>query len=135
MTTAVGLATGIGGARGVIVCGWPPDVNTTNYGSSYSETPDTNFAEFQPDVGPPKRRRRMSIATDMIAFSLIMTTAEYASFINFYRFGLADGTLPFSFPLGRTGVTSTYVFTGQAPAMKYVDFGLYEVSITMRNVP
>lgn len=116
---------------------WPGTVNTSNFGTNppYSETPDTNFAEFQPEVGPPKRRRRMSISSDTIAFSLIMTTAEYANFLTFYRTTISDGTLPFTFPRPRTGSTETWNFVGKAPTMRFLDFGLYEVSLTMKNVP
>lgn len=115
---------------------FPPDI-TINYGTGtpYGEKMDTNVTEFQPDVGPPKRRRRMSISTDLITFSLIMKNVEWESFKTFYRTTLADGTLPFTFPLGRTGVTGTYVFSGEAPAMQFVDWDLFEVSITMRNIP
>lgn len=114
---------------------WPPEVNATNFGNTYTETPNINIAEFQPPTGATVRRRRMSILTDTIAFSLIMTAAEYASFLFFYKTTLVDGVLPFSFPRPRTGATETWTFTTQASAMKFVDYGLYEVSMTLRNVP
>ena len=116
---------------------WPGTVNTTNFGSgtTYTETPDTNYAEFQPEVGPPKRRRRMSISSDTISFSLVMNPTEYANFLTFYRTTLLDGTLPFTFPRPRTGSTETWNFVGNAPSMKFLDYGLYEVSMSMKNVP
>jgi|GEM_PF-2396663 len=114
---------------------WPPDVNTYARTGTYSEQIDTNFSEFAPEVGPPKRRRRMSISSDTITFSTWMRSAEYASFLDFYRTVLADGTLPFLRARPRTGTTETFVFVGQAPSVKDVGYNLYEVQMTMKNVP
>lgn len=114
---------------------WPPDVNTYARTGTYSEQIDTNFSEFAPEVGPPKRRRRMSIASETITFSVWMKAAEYASFLIFYRLALADGTLPFQRPRPRTGLTETFIFTGQAPSMKDVGYSLYEVQMTMKSMP
>lgn len=114
---------------------WPSDVNTYARTGTYSENPDTNFAEFAPEVGPPKRRRRMSISSDTITFSVWMKAAECASFLTFYRTALADGTLPFIRTRPRTGTTETFYFTGQAPQMKDVGYNLYEVQMTMKSVP
>lgn len=114
---------------------WPSDVNTYARTGTYSEQIDTNFAEFAPEVGPPKRRRRMSISSETITFSVWMKTAEYASFLTFYRTALADGTLPFQRTRPRTGATETFYFTGQAPTVKDVGYNLYEVQVTMKNVP
>jgi hypothetical protein len=117
-----------------VVAAWPNTINVTNFGS-YGETPDTNFAEFAPDVGPPKRRRRMSISSDTLTFSMIMTSAEYATFLTFYRTTLQDGSLPFTFPRPRNGIIHQWVFTGQAPQCKFADYGLWEVTMTMRSIP
>jgi len=114
---------------------WPSDVNTYARTGTYSEQIDTNFAEFAPEVGPPKRRRRMSISSETITFSVWMRAAEYASFLTFYRTALADGTLPFMRTRPRTGATETFYFTGQAPAVKDVGYNLYELQLTMKNVP
>jgi SPRY domain/BNR repeat-like domain len=113
---------------------WPSGINQTQFGT-YSETPDTNFAEFAPEVGPPKRRRRMSISSDTVSFTLVMNNTEYALFLNFYRNTLKDGTLPFQFNRPRTGMLESFIFTTKAPSVKFSDFNLWEVEFTLRNIP
>lgn len=114
---------------------WPSDVNQDADATSYSETLDTNVAAFAPEVGAPKLRRRMSISSDTIAFNAQMTTVEYASFLTFYRTTLKDGTLPFTRTRPRTGATETFIFVGNTPALKAIDYGLYQVALSMKNMP
>lgn len=112
---------------------WPPDVNTVNFGN-YAEAPRTNIAAFDPDVGPAKTRRRMSISSDQLTFLLYMTTAEKTSFKAFFKNTIADGTLPFLFPLPDTGLTTTLNFDNQSPyQIRFTDYNLWEVTLTVRT--
>ena len=114
---------------------WPTTINVTNFSSDYTESMDTNFTEFAPDVGPPKRRRRMGISSDTLQFTMFMTEAETETFRSFYRNTLQDGTLPFTFPKPRTGIIETYTFSGSAPTIKFFDYGIYLVTMHVTNIP
>lgn len=114
---------------------WPAAVNQFVQTQSYGETPDTNVAQFQPEVGAPKLRRRMSISSDSFSFDVWMTGAEYAAWLAFYRTNLADGTLQFTRQHPRTLAIGTFIFTGSAPSMKAFGPDNYAVSITMKSVP
>lgn len=137
MTTAVGTAAGIGNAYGVgaSLISWPSNVNQDADSTTYGETPDTNVATFAPEVGPPKLRRRMSIASDTVSFNAQMTSVEYAAFLDWYRNSIADGTLPFTRTRPRTGSNETFIFVGNPPAMKSIDYGVFQVAITIKNIP
>lgn len=114
---------------------WPSDVNTYARTGTYSEKIDTNYAEFNPEIGSAKRRRRMSISSETLTFSTWMKTTEFASFLYWYRYALADGALPFIRNRPRTGSMETFTFSGDAPTMSDVGYNLYEVQMTIKNAP
>ena len=115
---------------------WPSDVNQIAQTSTYSEAADLNVASFKPEVGPPKLRRRMSISTDTLGFQLWVTSAEYASFLTFYRTTLKDGTLPFTFTHPRTKAVTSFVFAGDsAPKIEAMGADLFALSMTIRTLP
>lgn len=113
---------------------WPGTVNQDTQRQGYSETPDTNIASFAPEVGPPKTRRRMSISTDTLTIVLLMTAAEYANFLTFFRATLSDGTQPFTFTHPRTQSSVAFRFVG-APKMQALGPDLFSVSMTMQTLP
>lgn len=113
---------------------WPQDVNQNYLRGSYREAPDVNVARFQPDVGPPKLRRRMSISTDKIDFTAWYSSAEYAALLTFFKTTLKDGVLPFTRTRRRTGATEVFVFEA-SPSLEDFAPGAYKVAIALRSLP
>lgn len=114
---------------------WPTGVNLYAMTGSYSEKPDTNIAEFAPEVGPSKRRRRMSISSRVVSFTTRMTFAEYEIFDTWFRDTLKDGSLPFYRPRPRTGFVEQYIFDGDAPEAHDDGFNLMQVQLQMKRMP
>lgn len=113
---------------------WPSSVNQYAVRESYREVPDQNVAQFSPDVGPPKLRRRMSISTDKLALDIIMTGTEYATFLTFWRTHLKDGTLPFAFTRPRTQAVEAFNFTAP-PQVQDWAYDKYRLSLAMQQAP
>jgi hypothetical protein len=90
---------------------WPVNVNQAVYRDSYEELPEDNIAEFKSETGPPKRRQRTSIASDLLNFEGRVTAAERVALRAFHRVTLKNGSLPFTRNHPYTGVTGgSYVF-------------------------
>lgn len=102
--------------------------------NGYSDVPEENVASFQPDTGQPILRRRTSISADVVSFTVDMTFTEYAIFRAFLRTTLKDGTLPFVRTRPNTLVLETWRFAA-TPTAKALQWDLFEVAISMRNVP
>src|ERR1035437_8610620 len=88
---------------------WPAVSSKAQVGG-FTEAPERNIAEFQPDVGPPKRRRRSSITNDLISFSQWYNSADWDTIRTFYRTTLLDGVSPFTMNHPRTGNSQTWIF-------------------------
>jgi hypothetical protein len=114
---------------------------------NYQEAPERNLAEFQPEVGPPKRRRRTNVATVLYDFTVTMKSADYDTLIAFYRDTLLDGSLTFNRNLPRdpTGTQGTFEFMfTSAPMYKAIipgginsanPDGYGQVQMSMRKMP
>jgi hypothetical protein len=90
---------------------WPMGVPTAAIFKSFKRVPINNIAEFQPEVGPAKRRRRTSISMQTLNFQTVMTHLEAETLLEFYTDTLKDGALEFTRPDPRTCETITCIFT------------------------
>lgn len=111
---------------------WPSDVSSDFMLGDYTEELENNIAQFTPEVGMPKTRRRGSNSTEKITGSIIMTSTEYATFLDFFRDTIKDGTKPFNMLHPRTQTTTKLQFI-EAPSI--ADYGpdLWKVSVKMRR--
>lgn len=113
---------------------WPVSVTQNCVRGSYREAPDENVARFQPEVGPSKMRRRMSISSKQIQFESVLSLAECATLDTFWRTTLKDGTLPFTRKNPRNGATETYIFAG--PYQRIDLAGGYDrVAFSLHQIP
>lgn len=80
------MASGISMPSGMRLC---PILGT------WQETIQPNKVAFQPELGPPKLRRRGTARTYPTSFSVSLSRLERGSFWNWYRDDLIDGVLPF----------------------------------------
>lgn len=115
---------------------WPGTINQNVNVQNFNEVPDTNNAVFQPDVGPPKMRRRSSLSTSVFTFEGWFTSTEVDNINTFYKTTLLDGTLPFTrlHPRTQANDGSTYVFLN-APDVKTFSPVLFVVTFNLRKLP
>lgn len=113
---------------------WPVGLPQTPEYQAWSEKPQRNVATFQPEVGPPKQRRR-STANGAIAQAVfLMTDAQIAIFDTFYEDTLADGTIPFTWDHPVTGIEYTWSFE-DVPEKNAIQFNWNRVMATLRRHP
>jgi hypothetical protein len=113
---------------------WPATLPAAPATSGWQETPEDNVARFQPDVGPPKLRRRYTGSGSKVSARFLMTTDQCADLDDFFRGDLADGSLPFTWAHPVTGASLTWVFEGP-PSYEASDYGLFNVSVQLRRLP
>jgi hypothetical protein len=112
---------------------WPAELPNWIMAEGYGEAPAGNIAEFQPEVGPPKRRRRTSI--DMVNFSagFLTNSTGVDALMGFYRDDLADGVLEFQKPHPRTGVTMVCIMSSP-PSISALGGDNYRVSMQLMKL-
>ena len=71
-----------------------------------------NTLRSQPDVGPPKLRRRSTAMPDRFSGSLLMTTTQIGYLDTFYKTTLGGGSLPFDWLHPVTGASASFNFVG-----------------------
>lgn len=111
---------------------WPSDVPSYALIDGYDESMEGNAVSFTPEVGPPKWRRLFSTSSEVLSFSILMTAAQYASFLTFYRSTLKDGTKPFTMTHPRLQTTVTMRFMDK-PQIADAGPDSFRVSLKMRK--
>lgn len=114
---------------------WPETVNLNIYEDGYSEAPEKNIASFQPEVGPPKERRRSSISSDVLTCTGQYTSDEWDNLMIFYRATLLDGTQPFSRLHPRTKAEEKFKFVGDPPKISQAREPIFVGQFTLRRMP
>jgi hypothetical protein len=86
------------------------------------------------DVGPAKVRRRFTKSIDSYTASIYLTSAQYATFYNFFDTTLNGGVLSFDFAHPITGVTTEFRFKG-TPKIISLGGGQFQASFEWEVVP
>ena len=111
---------------------WPANVSSAFMMADYAEELEGNIDQFTPEVGMPKTRRRSSNSTERLSGSIIMTTTEYATFLDFFRDTIEDGTKSFNMLHPRTQANTKLQFV-EAPSISDYGPDLWKVSVKMRR--
>jgi len=74
---------------------WPASLPQRFLDAGYSEEPGDNVLRSEMDVGPPKSRRRSTVAPKRITARMVMTKTQFASWKTYHEDTLADGTIAF----------------------------------------
>jgi len=106
----------------------PPTVD------GFSEQRQRNVAAFQPDVGPPRYRRRSTAAAVTATITLVLDKDALADFDEFFETDLADGTLPFDMNHPRTGEAFSWVFA-EAPQQDRLTVKATRVTCKLQRLP
>jgi len=114
---------------------WPGTLPQSALINDYTESLEDNLSRFQPEVGPPKLRRRSSIFTTSVGFSMLLTSAQLATLETFYKTTLEDGALSFTTNDFRDETPTTeYTFTSPY-TFNSVSNDIFVVSFSMRRLP
>ena len=113
---------------------WPstlPEFPTTD---GWTKKPLRNVAVFQPEVGPPKFRRRSTAAGSMFTMQFVMTTEQVRLFVDYFMEDLQDGVLPFTIYDPVSDQMISLVFE-DAYEISGLTYGIYSVNLSFRMLP
>lgn len=114
---------------------WPATLPQSPLLDGYSEEAGDNVLRSQPEMGPPKTRRRFTARIDRLNLSYVMTTAQLGIFEAFWRTDLADGALPITMPHPRKGGSINAVPVGPYSATRDADTPDWRVSFALNILP
>lgn len=117
-----------------LVLTWPSGLPLSPQNGQWTETPQRNIASFQPEVGPPKYRRRNTANGTRAQAVFMMSSAQVVIFDAFYGSALVDGTLPFTWAHPITGVVYSWIFESE-PEKNAAYFDWNRVSVSLRRLP
>lgn len=92
----------------------------------------SNLLSFEPDVGPPLTRKRSTVSTLSVSFSIVLYTAQLATLDTFFTVDAAEGAIPFDWKNPETGVVEAWSFV-EPPAVQKPFKDRYEVQIRLRR--
>lgn len=108
---------------------WPTTLPTAFLVRGYTEQKQDNAVRFQPDVGPPKLRRRSTAAARTITGALVLKQSLREVFDDFYSTMLSDGADTFTWKDPGKG-PGTYVFNAP-PQYRLLAPGTWEVTVQL----
>lgn len=103
--------------------------------SSYAEQPENNRLKYEPELGPPKLRRRSTVRADTISFETHMTQAQYDALMTFYTADLENGTLTFTRQHPRTFAADVEFMFSAPPTFAVLGGNLYRVTLSLLKLP
>lgn len=114
---------------------WPGTVpNEALYGT-YTEQPEPVVDSFQPEQGPPIEGIAGSLETDQVSYAIMLTNAERAALMTFWRTTLSQGTEYFTATNPAYGGTETYRFTEPPQAQaQQTKIAAYRVDIKLQRL-
>jgi hypothetical protein len=141
--TCTGTADGEDGALAWIsflevvdIGDWPAELPLCPILQGFSEQRQRNIVAFDPEVGPPKMRRRSTAVATLTSVVFRMTVDQVAIFNTFYETTLSDGTLPFDWPHPITNVIYSWMFDAKAaPQFDRRTSNTFRVSFNLLRLP
>jgi len=107
---------------------WPTTLPIYPDDSAFTETSQKVTISSQPEIGPAKVRRRVTVAPRKLTASYTMTDAEIAIFRTFYIDTLLGGQEVFEWPHPRLDRSVTAYFT-KIPTYKNKAYNQYSLDI------
>jgi len=116
---------------------WPSGIGfLTHMPALRYDGPQGDVAAFNPDVGPPKLRRRSTAGYRPLAGETpILTAAQLSTFEAFWETDLGGGVQDFTATHPVTGATATFRPTGDGYRVMRLAPGLFRVGLSVYEVP
>ena len=113
---------------------WPTELQDYLNEENFQLTEGETNVETAMDVGPKKRRRRITNGVDQMTCSILVKKAEYNIFKNFYRVTLGGGIKEFEFNNPITETLETWRFTA-TPRYSSVGGGNFRINMSWEQLP
>ena len=115
---------------------WPAGLPQCPILNGFSEQRQRNVVAFEPEVGPPKMRRRSTAVGVLTSIAYRMTVAHVSTFNTFYEDTLEDGSLPFEWDHPITGTTYDWMFdANEAPRFDRLTPYTFRVTFNLIRLP
>lgn len=115
---------------------WPTALPQCPILNGFSEQRQRNIVSFEPDVGPPKMRRRSSAVATLTSVVFRFTVADVEVFNTFYQDTLSDGSLPFVWKHPISQTYYTWMFDSkEAPRFDRMTPNTFRVSYNLLRLP
>lgn len=112
---------------------WPATLRSPLL-NTHQETLNRNEVRFQPELGPPKTRRRGTAAGSISRFAIAMTLAEREDLVEFFEDTTKHGTIEFTMAHPATGDTHQWTFE-EPPEIQDMSFSTYRANLSLRRLP
>lgn len=114
---------------------WPVSLPQGAYVDNWSEAPEDANVEFPVEVGPPKRRRRISSPGRLVEHNIVLTVAQRATLLDFYEDDCGKGSINFDWvhPIdGGAAVAWAFV---EPPQFQLVSGSIFTCALKLRKIP
>lgn len=108
---------------------WPGNLPSAFRLNTRRINPRDDRAAFQPEVGPPLRRRRSSLVLREFEGQMTLTDAQVTIFETFYNDTLEGGTLTFTMDDPTDGLS--YTWSVEAWSINQLGFNAHTLSMTL----
>jgi hypothetical protein len=112
---------------------WPNDLPQEPLLSANGFSPLSNIVEFSPDVGPPIRRQRATLAQSVIQWDFHLTYSQKVAFLSFYETTLRSGSAAFVAKDPFKGDWAQFIFEGQY-SLSMVSPDLFKLTSSIRRI-
>ncbi len=97
---------------------WPAELPQKILYDGFEEQFPNNLIRSNPDMGPPKTRRRTSVGFKPFKANMVLTTAQTLIFDSFFKDSIMDGAEPFELTHPRTGELITLQVGASPPTYR-----------------
>lgn len=115
------------------MAGWPGTLPEKPQIGGFTTTYESSVREFQPDIGPPIRRRAASDSFKIWSGTYRFSEAQLATFWTFYNVTISNGLDQFTMTDPNTDTAVTVEFVDAAPPeARAISYNLYEMTLRLR---
>ena len=115
---------------------FPPSLRNKFVLGSHNRTPEENFVEFPPDIGPTLRHRRHTAAQMFDTGTVAgLTKAEVETLMNFYEIDCNGGATSFTMADQIDDATETFSWAAPPSAQSRANTVVYDVSMSLIREP
>jgi hypothetical protein len=114
---------------------WPGTLPKIAFVDNFTEAPEDANVEFPVEVGPPKRRRRISSPQRLVEANIVITTAQRAILLSFYESDCNGGTTYFDMSHPIDGGAAVAWGFREPPTFQLISGNIFTASLRLRKIP